>query len=315
MKTIKRYGRVITAVAVLLVLAAAMVVCLMPIVRAEPVDQYHTGWNLVRAKASQDGDTFAAVYDRTGVSATLTCDYDGMDDTGVALGGAFRIPSRSVGSDTPYAPGTKWVFVICGNCFNDTDDTFSFNVVGWARGNGMQQNICEGNGVLGTQAVVKYPDGGDALGELVSLTGVAYTHASETFTLSNSFDDVVAGMMARVTGTGFTSEIVNITTVTGNDSVVCDITTSTGNGTDATIQINPAFWADTIAIDEQTKWPGYNGTVVSEPGVGVFNSGDNEVAMLVIDLAGLEYIQFVFYDCDAATGEEAGNLKVYGRPY
>jgi len=47
----------------------------------------------------------------------------------------------------------------------------------------------------------------------------------------------------------------------------------------------------------------------------VINNADNEVANLVVDLTGLEWIQFVIYDADAETGEEAGNISVYGRRY
>jgi len=302
---IKNIGK-ITLAAVLMAAIVISVSVLIRIATAEPVDTYHSGWNLVRTSADEDGATFAAVYDLTGVGTT-NGDFASMSDD------AFQIPSRNERNSVGYAPGTKWVFAICGKCYNDTDDTFSFDVVGWSKSNGMMHKIVEGDGVLGTQAVVTYPDtGGDALGELVSLTSVAYTHASETFTSTNGFDDVVAGMMARVTGTGFTNEIVNITTVTANDSVVCDITTSTGNGTDATIQINPSFWADTINLDATTKWQG-SGTDPNT--VSLLNSADNEVALLVLDLAGLEYIQFVLYDCDGETGEEAGDIRVYGRPY
>lgn len=63
------------------------------------------------------------------------------------------------------------------------------------------------------------------------------------------------------------------------------------------------YWADTISLDETTKWPS----------VGVYNSGDNEVAVLAVDLAGLEYIKFVIYDANG--GAEASTVGVYGRRY
>ena len=204
------------------------------------------------------------------------------------------------------------MFAICGENFNDVDDTFSFNLVGWSKTNGMLQNILEGNGVIGTQAVIIYPDGGDALGRTISETGVAYTHSTKTFTVTNrGFDGALEGMMARVTGSGFTDEIVNITTVTDVNIIICDVTSTSTDATDATVQINPAFWADTITLDETTKWPmdmGGDGNNVQ-----VYNSGDNEVAVIVVDLTDIEWIQWIIYDADAATGEQAGNITVYGR--
>jgi len=292
----------------------AMVFIAAAVIKAEPIDTYHAGWNLVRALDDEDGASFAAVYDLTGVGTT-NGDFASMSEA------VFRIPSRSTGG-LGHAPGTKWVFAICGKCYNDVDDTFSFNVVGWAKENGMLHNICEGSGVIGTQAVVTYPEGGDALGEDISVTsGIAYTTADETFTKTAAFKGVVAGMMARVTGTGFTNEIVNITTA-GDNAIICDITTTAANCSDATVQINPSFWADTITLDQVTKWSGAvadpntdNGYYQMTGNIAVLNSGDNEVALLVIDLSGLEYVQFVFYECDGETNEEAGALKVYGRPY
>jgi hypothetical protein len=63
-------------------------------------------------------------------------------------------------------------------------------------------------------------------------------------------------------------------------------------------------WADTLNLDETTKWPS----------VAVYNaSGDNEVAILVFDTTGLEYIYPFIYD--AAGTAEATAVAVYGRRY
>jgi hypothetical protein len=68
--------------------------------------------------------------------------------------------------------------------------------------------------------------------------------------------------------------------------------------------ITNGFWADTINLDETTKWPS----------VAVYNaSGDNEMAILSVDLAGLEYVVFITYD--VAGSSEASTLGVYGRRY
>ena len=302
----------------MIVLAVTAYLCVVPLGRAEPLDTYHAGWNLVRASGDEDAASFAAEYDLTGATAGISGAFEDMNAS------AFKIPSipsDGLGS----APGTKWVFAICGKLYDDVGGTFSFDLVGWAKGNGMLHVICEGNGDLGTQAVVNYPDGDDALGDLISLTGVTYTHATTTLTDTDdvgSFDGAAVGMMARITGTDLTSVITPITTFTDANIIICSGIASTDNNTDSTVQINPSMWADTITLDEITKWSG----AVADPNtiygydkmqgnITVLNDSDNQVALLVVDLAGLEYIQFVFYDCDGATGEEAGDIRVYGRPY
>lgn len=314
MKTIKRYGRAMVAGVMVAVIAAFVI--WVAIVKAEPTDSYHMGWSLVRSAAEQDGETFAAVYDLTGVGTT-------NGEFASKSGDAFRIPSRNSRDGIGYAPGTnKWLFAICGKNYDDADDTFSFDMVGWAKGNGMMHVICEGSGVLGTQAVVIYPDGSDSLGELVDESSVTYTHATTKFTVTNeAFENVAAGMLARVTGSNLTNAIVQVTTATDANNIVCSGVSSTDNNTDSTVQINPAFWADTISLDEVTKWSGAvadantaNGYYQMAGNIAVLNSGDNEVSLLEVDLMGLEYIQFVFYDANA-TGGEAGDLRVYGRPF
>jgi len=317
MRKFKNYGKAGMAVALLIGIAVS-IFALARLVQAEPIDTYHAGWNLVRAEDDEDAASFAAEYDLTGATAGISGAFEDMNAS------AFRIPSRpadGIGS----APGTKWVFTICGKLYDDVGGTFSFDLVGWAKNNGMLHVICEGNGDLGTQAVVNYPDGDDALGDLISLTGVTYTHASTTLTDTDdvgSFDGAAVGMMARVTGTDLTSVITPITTFTDANIIICSGIASSDNNTDSTVQINPSMWADTITLDEITKWSGavadpntIYGYDKMEGNIAVLNNSDNQIALLVVDLAGLEYIQFVFYDCDGATGEEAGSIRVYGRPY
>ncbi len=68
--------------------------------------------------------------------------------------------------------------------------------------------------------------------------------------------------------------------------------------------IDNGFWADTISLDETSKWPS----------VGVYNaSGNDEVAILLVDMTGLEWVDFVTYD--VAGSAEASTLGVYGRRY
>ena len=194
---------------------------------AEPIDTHHSSWHVIRANAAEDDTTFAA-------ALALQTDEGNFANK---PSGAFHIVSGDVpGRGEGYSPGSKWMFALCGT--HEDGDVFSFNVVGWAKTNGMAQVICEGDGVLGKQDVVIQPDG-----------------------------------------------------------------TADANG----------FWADTINLEAQTKWPGTqdaNGFVNSS-GIGVYNSGNDEVAILVIETTGLEWIQFIVYD--ATGGAQCATVTVYGR--
>lgn len=272
-----------------------------------PLDTYHGRWYLIRETANEDGATFAATY-----PLITAGNYANKDSSTVANGGPYHIYSYAGSGDgTEFqSSGGAWMFAICGKNYNATDDTFSFNIVGWGRENGMLQNIAEGNGVLGTQAVVVYPDGGDAMGESVDDSTAVYTHSDKTFTVTNeAFANATVNTLAYVTSTdaNLTSGYYEITTVTDSNAIIMSGASSTGDVATGGVRVqsNPAFWADTINLDETTKWPS----------VAVYNSGDNEVAFIVVDMTGLEWVQFVVYDADAESGEEAGSITVYGRLY
>jgi hypothetical protein len=213
-------GKVTAATLILLGLCIAGVVIFHQPkqLKAEPLDTYHSRWHLVKAVAAEDAADFATTIDLAGAEG----------DFAHKTANAFRIASfqSGYGRHEGYSPGSKWMFAFCGT--DAADETFSFNLVGWAKANGMAQVICEGNGVLGTQDVVIYPGGGTATN---------------------------------------------------------------------------AYWADTIELDETTKWPS----------VAVYNSADNEVAIIVVETTGLEWIDFVTYDVGG--GAEAASLGVYGRRY
>ncbi len=217
---IRKHGRAIVAGVSLLVIATIVVIVALREAQAEPVDTYHSSLRVIRVDANQDATSFAGAIDLAG----------GEGDFANKPSGAFPIRSRAAISSHSegYSRGGAWMFTICG--VGVDDDTFSFNLVGWAKTNGMAQIIAEGSGILGTQDVVIYPGG------------------------------------AAVTD---------------------------------------GFWADTITLDETTKWPS----------VAVYNSGDNEVANVVVDTTGLEWIQFVIYDCDDGDAGEANSISVYGRRY
>ena len=145
MKTI-RYGRVVISTILLLMIAAALTLCLLP-VQAEPLDTYHSDWNLIRDTGSEDGGDLDAVYDLTSEGGFAS---KGAD--------AFHIVSKDViTTQGGISAGAAWDIVVSGGI--DEDDTFSWTLVGWARANGMLQVIANGTGAIGTQAVVIYPGG------------------------------------------------------------------------------------------------------------------------------------------------------------
>ncbi len=216
---VKKYGKTIVASVVVLVLIVVVTI-IGSYVRAEPVSTHHSSWRVIRASAAEDAADFATALPL----ATSEGDFANKPS------GAYHITSRdAIGSHSEgYSPGGAWMFAICG--VGVDTDTFSFNIVGWGKTNGMAQVIAEGDGALGPQDVVIYPGG------------------------------------AAVTD---------------------------------------GFWADTITLDETTKWPS----------VAAFNSGDNEVATIVVDTTGLEWIQFIVYDALGAQASEANSVAVYGRRY
>lgn len=316
MDKIMKTGRVTLAVLLLAVLASNIVLMLLvrpQPVQAETLDTYHAAWKLIRETADEDGSDFLATY-----NLPIQGNFGSKDTSTVANGGAYpirRIVKYGVNSDG-YSEGGAWIFALCAKNYdvgsdNTIDNTFSFNIVGWSTGNGMLQVIAEGDCILGTQAVITYPiDSSDALdtdavGVLIDMTGVAYTHSDTTFTKTDVGIGVVAGMMIYTTSSNESNLTTGYYAVTSRtDDTIVATTGSSGNAT-ATVQSNPAFWADTINLDETTKWPS----------VAVYNSGDNEVGFIVVDTTGIEWIQFVIYDALPVQTLEAGDVTVYGRPY
>jgi len=313
-----KIGRVAIAILFLLVVGIIFVCATLP-VKAVPLDTYHGSWKLVRETADEDGATFATVY-----NLTTSSNFANKNSSTVTNGGPYQIRSYAGGgAGTEFqSSGGAWMFAICAKNYdvgadNVVDNTFSFNIVGWSRINGMLQVIAEGDAILGTQAVITYPDDGtDAVGALVDDSTAVYTNGDKTFTVTNeAFDGMVAGMMAYVTSTdaNATSGYYAITTVTDSNAIIMSGMTSTGDVATGGIRVqsNPAFWVDTINLDETTKWPrdGDGNNVL------VYNSGDNEVAFIVVETTGLEWVQFVVYDATPAQTGEAGDVTVFGRLY
>lgn len=323
----KRFGKILlqTALALGLLAAAVLFGFLCEITSAAPVDQYHSSWHLVRESADEDGATFAVVYDLTGVDQTIAGNFASKNTASVINGGAFKITSvdAGLGANEGYSAGTKWMFVISAKNFdvgadNIIDNTLGFHIVGWSKINGMLQVIAEGDCVIGTQAVIIYPDGGDAVGEGISMTEVTYTLGTETFSKTGIGIGVGAGDIVYVTGSNLTNGYYAVTSRT-DDTVVCTGISSSGGNTDSTLDTNPAFWVDTITLDETTKWTSKidgSGSSTGNKGIlEVINSAANEVCAIVVDLTGIEWVQFVVYEADATNTGEAGAVSVYGRRY
>lgn len=210
-----------------LILAAVFIglILLVRYVYADPLDTYHSSLHLIRETATEDAATFAGALDLAGSEG----DFDGKDTATVLNGGAFQIRSFNVGvGNEGSSPGGAWMFAFAGT--DTIDDTFSFTMVAWARLNGMAQVMAHGDGLLGSQDVVLYPDD-------------------------------------RATATS-------------------------------------AFWADTVNVDALTSWPE----------IGTYNSGNNEVGLIVADMTGVQWVQFFIYDAGGAA-TECTDVTVYGRRY
>ena len=319
MKNVIRYGRITLALLLLLVVMTYLVIPMLP-AKADPADAFQSEWVLIRDTADEDGADFATVYD-----LTLKGNFANKDSATVANGGPYQISPRAGVSN-------RWMFTICAKNYdvgsdNTIDNTFSFNLIGWAKNNGMLQVIAEGDCILGTQAVIVYPDSGTAFDALVDETAVVYTHggaSTERFTVTNEgFAGTVAGMLVYVTGTNITSGYYAITTATDPNNIVCSNIAASGDSTNATVQSNPAFWADTISLDETTKWTStINGAAAASGNEGVLavlnadgSISAGEVASIVVDLSGIEWIQWVIYDALPAPTTEAGDVTVYGRKF
>ena len=316
MKKVIRYGKITLALLLFLVVTTYLVIPMLP-AKADPADAFHSEWVKIRATADEDGATFVATYD-----LTLEGNFANKDSSTVANGGAYQISPRA-GLDN------RWMFTLCAKNYdvgadNAIDNTFSFTLIGWSRENGMLQVIAEGDCILGTQGVIVYPDTGNAFSALIDETAVTYTHSNTTFSKTDVGVGVVAGMMIYVTSSNTSNLSDGFYAVTGrtDDTIVCSGTGSSGDAT-TTVQSNPAFWADTISLDETTKWTStINGAAASSGNKGVLevlnadgSISAGEVGAIVVNLDGIEWIQWIIYDALPAQTTEAGDVSVFGRKF
>lgn len=150
MRQIKRIGKV-TIVLALFIAIAILITFLVKKAIAAPLDTHHTIWKRITDSNSEDAATFAAALaldSNEGNFANKPTD-------------AYHITSYSEVLPVldPISKGGAWKFIFYGT--GDSDDTFNFTMVGWARDNGPAQTICNSNGTcaLGTQDVVIEPNG------------------------------------------------------------------------------------------------------------------------------------------------------------
>ena len=88
-------GRV--ALCTLFLLSVAVIIVLLGLPsKAVKIDTWHDSWRLVRETASEDGSSFANVYDLTGVG-TPAGDFASKDSSTLANGGPYRIKSTVTG--------------------------------------------------------------------------------------------------------------------------------------------------------------------------------------------------------------------------
>ena len=215
------------------ILLALLVLTVVYAVRGRPRDTHQAYWQLIKSTSTEDGETFADVYDLDGNGG----DFASKGTNPVSEGGPFRLKKQRSDLGQYRSFGNKWQFIMCGGIASGY--TYSFTLVGWAADNGPLQVICEGNGRMGDQDVVKFPHNGEA--------------AANT------------------------------------------------------------WWAEMIWLDETTKWPLSEGNA---NGVRVINENwfGGEICVLEVDLHGLEWIQFVFYDSKwVQQGTESDPTSVFGR--
>ena len=101
-------------------------------------------WQIIRALGLEDAANSGAC-----LATSTASGYAGISAT------AFRIPSVGASDTTD----VRCVLAICGGAADN--ETFSFVVYGYAVG-GPAEFICEGDGILGKQAMVTYPNTGAA---------------------------------------------------------------------------------------------------------------------------------------------------------
>jgi hypothetical protein len=104
----------------------------------------------------------------------------------------------------------------------------------------------------------------------------------------------------------FAYTLVGWASTNGMAQVICQGTGILGTQTLSSypngVVATNGFWADTLTVAATTKWPD---TPI------VYNSTNNEVAMLNVNLAGIRHIKFYFHDTDGTL--EADIISVFGR--
>lgn len=180
---------------------------------AEVLDSYNIAWKLVRDTAIEDGTNLAAVY----ALDSNEGNWASRDTTA-----SFRLlsgPASLTGpAGQPDSPGAVWKFVFSGG--PTENDTLSFDVIGWAQGNGMAQVICTGDADLGTQDVVYYPDD-NAAAVAIWWFDTINLDATDTWAGVNTYNsdrDSVAELLIDTTGLEYLQFIIYDADGTGTEA-------------------------------------------------------------------------------------------------
>ncbi len=114
------------------------------------LDTIVSPYNVLRAEAIEDASTVAGLIDLTtqGDFANRSTELSPIDiiTEGNKLPGVTR--------------KNKIQIIICGG--DAANDTFDYGLYGWRHLNGPAEFMASGSGILGTQAVIIYPQGGAA---------------------------------------------------------------------------------------------------------------------------------------------------------
>lgn len=129
---------------------------------------------------------------------------EASEDTAVviATAGAFASkPSAAVQLKTATGNSTAntiQITVIGGDAANDT---FSWRIYAWRASNGPAELVADGNGILGTQQVVTYPQGGTATSKFwVDSFTIAAQYRLTTVTTSTTGGNSVASLWIDTIG-------------------------------------------------------------------------------------------------------------------
>jgi hypothetical protein len=145
-------------------------------------------WRIIRALGLEDASSSANC-----LATATASDYAEISST------AFQIPSKGASETTD----VRCVLAICGGAA--ANETFSFVIYGYAVG-GPAEFICEGDGILGAQAMVTYPNTGVAAADMYWADTINIDSTSiwvKGVLVTDSGNDRIAHLSFDTTGLAF----------------------------------------------------------------------------------------------------------------